>query len=75
MTGLQRAIKDSKGKHNELMTYSGIANILECPYSTAKRKVDNNSFTVGEAIYLFRFLCESNNFSLFEDMFADKGVK
>jgi hypothetical protein len=75
LTGLQRTIKDSKGKHSELMTYSGIANILECPYSTARRKVENNSFTVSEAIYLFRFLCESNKFSLFEDMFADKGEK
>ena len=71
MTGLQRAIKDSKGKHNELMTYSGIANLLECSYSTAKRKVENNSFTVGEAIYIFNFLCDSNKFSLFEDMFGD----
>ena len=72
MTGLQKAIKGSKGKHNELMSYSGIANVLECSYSTAKRKVENNSFTVGEAIYLFKFLCESNKFSLFEDMFVDK---
>lgn len=75
MTGLQKAIKDSKGKHNELMTYSGISHLLECSYSTAKRKVDNNSFTVGEAIYLFKFLCDSNKLSWFEEMFTDKGGK
>ena len=80
MTGLQEQInKNFKGKkldtaENTPLTYTGIYRLLGCSYSTAKRKVKENYFTVSEAIALFELLFDSENlnFEYFKYLFTDK---
>ena len=80
MTGLQEQInKNFKGKkldtaENTPLTYTGICRLLGCSYSTAKRKVNENYFTVSEAIALFELLFDSENlnFEYFKYLFTDK---
>ena len=53
MTGLQLQIKARQiGKQldkNEPISYAGIAKLLNKPYTTAKRKIVRNDFTITEA--------------------------
>lgn len=76
MTGLQKEIKTrmdgKKRQMNDLISYAGISRLLEISYPTAKRKIENNSFTVPEAIYIFNFLFNSKEkFEAFEYLFTD----
>lgn len=53
MTGLQLQIKARQmGKQldkNEPVSYAGIAKLIDKPYTTAKRKIMKNDFTITEA--------------------------
>ncbi len=77
MTGLQYEI-ESRNKHRQRMdsgpiTYAGIARILKTSYPTAKRKIENNSFTVPEALLIFNTLFKANSkFEAFEYLFTEK---
>ena len=76
MTGLQKEIKTrmdgKKRQMNDLISYAGISRLLKISYPTAKRKIENNSFTVSEAIYIFNFLFNSKEkFEAFEYLFTD----
>lgn len=54
MTGLQMQIKLRQlGKQmdkGEMISYSGISKVIGKSYSTTKRKIDKNSFTITEAL-------------------------
>lgn len=79
MTGLQKELKKSmKVKRfdtvkNTDLTYTGIANLLGLTYPTAKRKVENNSFSIDEAISIYTILfAEHNDFNYFKYLFTNE---
>ena len=77
MTGLQYEIKSRnqgrKKMDSGMLTYSGIARILDTNYPKAKRKIENNSFTVPEALKIFNTLFKANSkFEAFEYLFTEK---
>lgn len=77
MTGLQYEIesrnKNRKRMDTGMLTYAGIARILDTSYPRAKRKIENNSFTVPEALLIFNTLFKANSkFEAFEYLFTEK---
>lgn len=58
MIGLMKEIELRKKSkfldRNGQLTYVNISNIINKPYNTVKRKVENGSFTVEEAFKIFR---------------------
>lgn len=77
MTGLQYEIKSRnqgrKKMDSGMLTYSGIARILNTNYPKTKRKIENNSFTVPEALKIFNTLFKANSkFEAFEYLFTEK---
>lgn len=79
MTGLQKELQKSKrGKvficsEINSKTYTGIAKILGLTYPTAKRKVENNSFTIDEAMSIYTILfAEHNDFNYFKYLFTNE---
>ena len=79
MIGLQKEIELRKKSkfldRNEKLTYVNISKIINKVYNTAKRKVETGSFTVDEAIKIFRdvgFKAKSE-FEAFEYLFTEQG--
>lgn len=77
MTGLQYEIKSRnqgrKKMDSGMLTYSGIARIIGTNYPKTKRKIENNSFTVPEALKIFNTLFKANSkFEAFEYLFTEK---
>lgn len=77
MIGLKKQIEARKVgvqiDKKEPISYSNIANIINKPYNTVKRKVENGSFTVREAIDIYRSLHfkAKNDFEAFEYLFTE----
>ena len=77
MTGLQKQIKSRVINNylpaNEKVSYMNIAHIIGCSYNTAKRKVDQNTFTVYEAIDIFnKLFVAKSKFEAFEYLFTEQ---
>lgn len=79
MIGLQKEIELRKKSkfldRNEKLTYVNISKIINKVYNTTKRKVETGSFTVDEAIKIFRdvgFKAKSE-FEAFEYLFTEQG--
>ena len=79
MIGLQKEIELRKKSkfldRNEKLTYVHISKIINKVYNTTKRKVETGSFTVEEAIKIFReigFKAKSE-FEAFEYLFTEQG--
>ena len=58
MIGLKKEIEKRKDimtlkKYNEMVSVANVAKILNIYYNKAKRKIDNGSFTVREALDVF----------------------
>ena len=77
MTGLQfeinRNSRRAKSKRNQHLNYTGIASLLGLSYPTAKRKVENNDFTVEQGLAIMTLLFEDYSLELLEYLFTDKG--
>lgn len=79
MTGLQKELtKNSTGrrmKNNAERTYTSIGELLGVSYMGAKRKVDNNYFTVSEALSILNLLFHeySNDIEYFKYLFTEQG--
>ena len=76
MTGLQKEIDTRKKskllRNNTQISRTGLALLLNKPYNTIKRKLENNSFTVGEALAIFHGLFSAKNeFEAFEYLFSE----
>lgn len=78
MIGLLKEIELRKKSkfldRNGQLTYVNISNIIDKPYNTTKRKIENGSFTVEEAFKIFRgigFKCKSE-FEAFEYLFTEQ---
>lgn len=79
MIGLLKEIELRKKSkfldRNEKLTYVNISNIINKAYNTTKRKIENGTFTVDEAIKIFRdvgFKAKSE-FEAFEYLFTEQG--
>lgn len=59
----------------EPISYSNVAKIINKSYHTAKRKIDNGSFTVKEAIDIYNGLNfrSKSKFDAFEYLFTEQG--
>lgn len=77
MTGLQIEIernqRRAKQKRAENLNYNGIAKLLGISYPTARRKVENNDFTVEQGLAIMTLLFEEYSLALLEYLFTDKG--
>lgn len=79
MIGLQIEIELRKKSkfldRNEPLTYVHISKIINKPYNTVKRKVENGSFTVEEAIKIYRAIGfkAKSDFEALEYLFTDGG--
>ena len=76
MTGLEKEIeirKNSKLLNNTApLTYSFLCKVINKPYNTVRRKVANNSFTVGEALKIFNTVFNAKTkFDAFEYLFSE----
>lgn len=77
MIGLQKQIEARKVgvqlDRKEPISYSNIAKIINKPYVTAKRKVINSTFSVDEAILIYKKLGfkAKNDFEAFEYLFTE----
>lgn len=78
MIGLEKQIEARRVGINleakEAISYTNIASIINKPYTTAKRKIQNGTFTVREAIDIYRNLHfkAKNDFEAFEYLFTEQ---
>ena len=78
MIGLEEQIETRREKNslkqNSKISYSYIAKRINNDYHTAKRKVQNGSFTVDEALKIYEELefKPQNNFEAFKYLFTEK---
>lgn len=78
MIGLKKQIEARRVGVNldmkEPISYTNIARIINKPYTTAKRKIDNGTFTVSEAIDIYKNLKfkAKNDFEAFEYLFTEQ---
>lgn len=76
--GLKKQIEARRvGIHldaKEPISYTNIANIINKPYTTAKRKISNGTLTVQEAIDIYKSLKfkAKNDFEAFEYLFTEQ---
>lgn len=79
MTGLQKELaKNYTGKKmrkNSEMTITGIAELFGTRYSSIKRKIEDNYFTVQEALSILNtlFIDKSNDMEYFKYLFTEQG--
>lgn len=77
MTGLQIEIernrRRAKSVRNQNLNYNGIAKLLGVSFPTAQRKVENNGFTVEQALAIMNLLFKDYSLDLLEYLFTDKG--
>lgn len=59
----------------EPLSIANIARMINTSYNTAKRKVENGSFTVAEAITIYRTIGfkAKSDFEAFEYLFTEQG--
>lgn len=81
MTGLQNEVfKRKHGKRSmadENFSVRRIANLLGIGYTTAKRKLQNNTFEIEEAFALFKILIpiQKQTLQMFEYLFTNEEQK
>lgn len=79
MTGLQKELaKNYTGKkmrRNSQMSITGISELLDASYPSAKRKILQNYFTVDEALSILNtlFIDKSNDMNYFKYLFTEQG--
>lgn len=77
MIGLQTEIELRKKSkfldRNEQLTYVNLSKIINKPYNTVKRKVENGAFTVEEALKIYRNIGfkSKNDLEAFEYLFTN----
>lgn len=78
MIGLEKQIEARRvGIHldtKEPISYTNISGIINKPYTTTKRKIKNGTFTVREAIDIYKSLKfkSKNDFEAFEYLFTEQ---
>lgn len=80
MIGLKKEIEKRKDimtlkKYNEMVSVANVAKILNIYYNKAKRKIDNGSFTVREALDVFEAIPfkAKDEFEAFKYLFTEQG--
>lgn len=78
MIGLEKQIEARRIGINldvkEPMSYTNISKIINKPYTTTKRKIQKGTFTVREAIDIYKSLRfkAKDNFEAFEYLFTEQ---